>query len=193
MRSQTPTPKIVCFVGANDAGAASGGHLTFGRFSSFRDGGCKLLVRASAVLTTKGWSQGPGLVALLNASRALAGVNPFYVNSIQPRKQAESGGSSNAKNAGRKPNLMCTLTPQDAGPFFRRNFSSRGIGRDQNQPRVTTPDLKPTPAWLGGWVRWRRSIKGGKWFLAPRPLLSTSLGACSDVPERRGSRGLFAL
>ena len=26
---------IVCFVGANDAGAASGGHLTFGRFASF--------------------------------------------------------------------------------------------------------------------------------------------------------------
>ena len=25
---------IVCFVGANDAGAASGGHLTFGRFAS---------------------------------------------------------------------------------------------------------------------------------------------------------------
>ena len=26
---------IVCFVGANDAGAASGGHLTFGGFASF--------------------------------------------------------------------------------------------------------------------------------------------------------------
>ena len=26
---------FVCFVGANDAGAASGGHLTFGRFASF--------------------------------------------------------------------------------------------------------------------------------------------------------------
>ena len=26
---------FVCFVGANDAGAVSGGHLTFGRFASF--------------------------------------------------------------------------------------------------------------------------------------------------------------
>ena len=30
-------------------------------------------------------------------------------------------------------------------------------------------------------------------FLAPRPLLNASPCACSDVPERRGSRGLFAL
>ena len=41
-------------------------------------------------------------------------------------------------------------TPPDVGPFFRRNFSSRGIGFGQNKPWLTTPDLKPTPGWLGG-------------------------------------------
>ena len=43
-----------------------------------------------------------------------------------------------------------STTLQDVGHFFRRNCRSRGIGRDQNQPRLTTHDLKPTPAWLGG-------------------------------------------
>ena len=38
-------------------------------------------------------------------------------------------------------------------------LSSRGIGRDQNQARLTTPGLKPTPAWLGDWMRWRRAMK----------------------------------
>ena len=32
-------------------------------------------------------------------------------------------------------------TPPIAGPFFRRNFISRGIGRGQIQPRLTAPDL----------------------------------------------------
>ena len=41
-------------------------------------------------------------------------------------------------------------TPQDVGPFFRRNFISRGIGIGQNKPWLPTPDPKPTPAWLGG-------------------------------------------
>ena len=137
-------------------------------------------------------------------------------------------------------------TPQDAGPFFRRNSISRGFGVEQNKPWLTDPDPKPIPAWLGGMVRWRRAtgFTGVKpslfrvthspsyasceafpaergapqkarasptaapcashfrllaWklkknlFLAPRPLLSASPGACSGVPERRGSRGLFAL
>ena len=41
---------IVYFVGANDAGAASGGHLTFGRFASF---GASTLVRKWLAKMTK--------------------------------------------------------------------------------------------------------------------------------------------
>ena len=46
----------------------------------------------------------------------------------------------------------CLTTPS-AGPFLRRNFISRGIGRDQNKPWLPNPDPTPTPAWLGGWMR----------------------------------------
>ena len=50
-------------------------------------------------------------------------------------------------------------TPQDAGPFFRRIFISRNTGIEQNKPWLPIPDPKPTPAWLGGWMRWRRVAK----------------------------------
>ena len=49
-------------------------------------------------------------------------------------------------------------TPQDAGPFFRRNVISRNIGIGRNKPWLPIPDPKPTPAWFGGWMRWRRVI-----------------------------------
>ena len=51
------------------------------------------------------------------------------------------------------------LLLQDAGPFFRRNFISRGVGVEQNKLWLTDPDPKLTPAWLVGLVRWRRAIK----------------------------------
>ena len=49
-------------------------------------------------------------------------------------------------------------TPQDAGPFFRRNFVSRNIGIEQNKPWLPIPDPKQTPAWLGGTMRRSRAI-----------------------------------
>ena len=59
----------------------------------------------------------------------------------------------------RRPEVFFFRTPQDVGPFFRRNFISRNIGIEQNKAWLPIPDPKPTPAWLGGWMRWRRVIK----------------------------------
>ena len=44
-------------------------------------------------------------------------------------------------------------TPQDVGPCFRRNFIPRRPNLGKNQPGLPNPNPKPTPAWLGGWVR----------------------------------------
>ena len=53
---------------------------------------------------------------------------------------------------------VCTHPRADAGPFFCRNFISRGIGIGQNKPWLPTPDPKPTPAWLCGAMRQSRAI-----------------------------------
>ena len=49
-------------------------------------------------------------------------------------------------------------TPQDVGPCFHRNLILCRPILEQNQTGLPDPNLKPTPAWLGGWVRWRRAI-----------------------------------
>ena len=57
----------------------------------------------------------------------------------------------------------------------------RGISASDKKKRwVPTPNLKPTPAWLGGWMWSQRAVKN-LFFFAPRPLLSASPGACSGV------------
>ena len=56
------------------------------------------------------------------------------------------------------------MTPQDASPFFRRNFISRNTGIEQSKLWLPTPDPKSPPAWLGGWMRWRRVLKKKLFF-----------------------------
>ena len=50
--------------------------------------------------------------------------------------------------------------------WCRRNFiPRRHIFRHQNQTGLPDPNPKPTPAWLGGWVRWRCAIAKKHAFL----------------------------
>ena len=49
--------------------------------------------------------------------------------------------------------LASLVTPQDVGPCFRRNFIPRRPNLGKNQPGLPNHNPKPTPAWLGGWVR----------------------------------------
>ena len=54
--------------------------------------------------------------------------------------------------------VPCKWTiPPDVGPGCRRNFIPRRSNLDQNQTGLPDPNPKPTPAWLGGWVRWRHA------------------------------------
>ena len=84
-------------------------------------------------------------------------------------------------------------TPQDAGPFFHRNFISRNIGIEKNTPWLPIPDPKPTPAWLGGSMRWRRVIKKKLFFStaaapAREPRRQSSVRFCSmpNPPQAGG-------
>ena len=78
---------------------------------------------------------------------------------VLPPHQFKPPRESERTHAARFQHAHRILTPQNAGPWFRRNLSSCGIQPKQNQSLLTDPDLKPTPAWLGGLVRWRRAIK----------------------------------
>ena len=95
----------------------------------------ELLARASAVLK----SQGPE-----NFPRGKL----FH---LWARKKSRSvRGASCGKSREGKPLVG---TPQDVGPCFRRNFIPRRPNLGKNQPGLPNHNPKPTPAWLGGWVR----------------------------------------
>ena len=80
-------------------------------------------------------------------------------SSTPPRRPTSEphGKWSYGENKDRRPGMLLT-TPQDVGPFFRRNVSACGNICDQIQPRLTTPNTKPTPAWLGSAMRRSRAI-----------------------------------
>ena len=44
-------------------------------------------------------------------------------------------------------------TPPPVGPWCRRNFIPRRPNSAKNQTGLPDPNPKPTPAWLGGWMR----------------------------------------
>ena len=73
--------------------------------------------------------------------------------------------------------LLESCTPPSIGPFFCRNFISRGIGIGQNKLWLPTPDPKPTPAWLGGAIG-----------AIAREDANPHPGASATRPERRTSR-----
>ena len=43
--------------------------------------------------------------------------------------------------------VVASVTPQDVGPCFRRNFIPRRPNLGKNQPGLPNPNPKPTPAW----------------------------------------------
>ena len=47
--------------------------------------------------------------------------------------------------------------PASVGPWCRRNFIPRRSNLVKNQTGLPGPNPKPTPAWFGGWVRWRHA------------------------------------
>ena len=73
--------------------------------------------------------------------------------------------------------LLESCTPPSIGPFFCRNFISRGIGIGQNKLWLPTPDPRPTPAWLGGAIG-----------AIAREDANPHPGASATRPERRTSR-----
>ena len=86
--------------------------------------------------------------------------------------------------------LLHSRTPvlSFAVTFFRARANSDKTNRGILTPTQSQP-RRDLVVGCGGGAQPRKNC-----FLAPWPLLSASPGACCDVPpERRGSRGLFAL
>ena len=54
--------------------------------------------------------------------------------------------------------FCCYRTPPPVGPWCRRNLIPRRPNSAKNQTGLPGPNPKPTPAWLGGWMRWRHAI-----------------------------------
>ena len=51
------------------------------------------------------------------------------------------------------------------GPWCRRNFIPHRHKLRKNQTGLSDSNPKPTPAWLGGWMRWRHAITKKHAFL----------------------------
>ena len=107
----------------------------------------------------------------------------FHV-ALSKRKRRERRGSQRPPQPAHTPRaavLSFAVTLFPVG--LKWNKTNRGLlTPTRSQPRLGSV------VWCGGSAQLRK-----KMCLAPRPLLSASPHACSEVPGRRGSRGLFAL